>query len=317
MTSKRKSFVLHKDSLEILTDLTDEQAGKLIKAIYAYQANQETELDQITKMVFLPFKNQFVRDNEKYLETCEKRAEAGSKGGSVYAKDPGIDNHGELQLYVIRLYNNDEDFIKIGTTSSKINRRFSGPKNMPYNYEVLYQIINQDTSLALESYFHNLLDEFSYSPIIKFPGHLECFTKEAIKELLLNESFAQAKVSKPKQSKAKLAESKSVSDSDNKSNKELTNDRFSEFWDMYDKKKDSVKCKSKFAKLTKQEIELLFEKLPAYINSTPDKQFRKNPYSWLNGKCWNDEIIQSSLEDHINYKSGFQDRDYGKTGDSI
>ena len=81
MTSKRKSFVLHKDSLEILPDLTDDQAGKLFKAIYAYQIDEEINLDQIIKMVFLPFKNQFARDNDKYLETCERRAIAGSLGG--------------------------------------------------------------------------------------------------------------------------------------------------------------------------------------------------------------------------------------------
>lgn len=81
MTSKRKSFVLHKDSLEILPDLTDDQAGKLFKAIYAYQIDEEIKLDQIIKMVFLPFKNQFARDDDKYTETCERRAIAGSKGG--------------------------------------------------------------------------------------------------------------------------------------------------------------------------------------------------------------------------------------------
>ena len=73
MSSKRKSFVLHKDSLDILSDLDDNQAGKLFKAIHAYQINDEIELDQITKMVFLPFKNQFVRDDGKYVETCERR----------------------------------------------------------------------------------------------------------------------------------------------------------------------------------------------------------------------------------------------------
>lgn len=81
MTSKRKSFVLHKDSLDILPDLTDEQAGKLFKAIHSYQIGDDLTLDQITKMVFLPFKNQFIRDDEKYQETCERRAIAGSKGG--------------------------------------------------------------------------------------------------------------------------------------------------------------------------------------------------------------------------------------------
>lgn len=91
----------------------------------------------------------------------------------------------------------------------------------------------------------------------------------------------------------------------------VTNDRFAEFWDLYGKKTDSSKCKTKFARLTKTEIELLFEKLPSYIKSTPDKQYRKNPIKWLNGKCWNDEIIQQNGQarsthsfEQQNYQSG-------------
>ncbi|AUS02148.1 protein of unknown function DUF4373 [Vibrio phage 2.095.A._10N.286.46.E10] len=66
--------------------------------------------------------------------------------------------------------------------------------------------------------------------------------------------------------------------------------RFAEFWDLYGKKVDSKKCESKFNKLTKKEIEEIFEVLPRYLQSTPDKQYRKNPLTWLNGKCWNDEV---------------------------
>ena len=190
MTSKRKSFVLHKDSLDILPDLTDDQAGKLFKAIYSYQIDEKYELDQITKMVFLPFKNQFKRDNDKYEETCERRAIAGSKGG-----------------------------------------------------------------------------------------------KQKV-----------ANASKSKQKVANLADSvsknKNKSKNDSDSDSKVINDRFAEFWDLYGKKTDLSKCKAKFARLSKLEIDLLFENLPDYIRSTPDKQYRKNPITWLNGKCWNDEILQ-------------------------
>jgi hypothetical protein len=86
--------------------------------------------------------------------------------------------------------------------------------------------------------------------------------------------------------------------------------RFAEFWDLYSKKRDSKKCEDKFNKLTKVEIDLIFEKLPAYIKSTPDDQYRKNPITWLNGKCWNDEV-QLNLSDkpthdfsNQNYRSG-------------
>jgi len=76
--------------------------------------------------------------------------------------------------------------------------------------------------------------------------------------------------------------------------KKTTPDRFAEFWNLYGKKTDSSKCKSKFSKLSVADIDLLFDKLPAYIKSTPDKQYRKNPITWLNGKCWNDEIINNN-----------------------
>ena len=36
----------------------------------------------------------------------------------------------------------------------------------------------------------------------------------------------------------------------------------------------------------------IFETLPEYVNSTPDKKFRKNPETYLNNCSWNDEIIQ-------------------------
>lgn len=70
--SKRKSFLLHIDSLDILDDLTDEQAGQLFKAIKSHQKGEAYELPSIVKIAFSPFKNQFARDDEKYEKLCEK-----------------------------------------------------------------------------------------------------------------------------------------------------------------------------------------------------------------------------------------------------
>jgi hypothetical protein len=81
MSNKKKSFLLHIDSLDILDDLTNGQAGVLFKAIKAYQHDDDFPIDSIVKIAFSPFKNQFIRDDEKYTKTCERRAIAGSKGG--------------------------------------------------------------------------------------------------------------------------------------------------------------------------------------------------------------------------------------------
>ena len=65
---------------------------------------------------------------------------------------------------------------------------------------------------------------------------------------------------------------------------------FDEFWDLYDKKSDKKKCKEKYEKLSLVQIEKIKDALPIYIKSKPDIQFRKNPLTWLNGECWNDEV---------------------------
>jgi hypothetical protein len=218
----RKSFVLHIDSLDVLDELSNEQAGMLLKAMHSFHIGDETKLDTLTKIIFSPFKNQFFRDNEKYLKTCEKRAESGSIGGRSSKRESGIDNSGENQLYVLRLYNESEDFIKIGTTTNRINRRFSGAKNMPYEYEIVHQLIGVESSL--EASLQASLTEFTYVPLIKFPGHTECFSRDCLDKLTKLKLFAQAKCSKAQQSAPKLAESVNVNVSDNKSVNESESD---------------------------------------------------------------------------------------------
>ena len=72
--------------------------------------------------------------------------------------------------------------------------------------------------------------------------------------------------------------------------------RFIEFWDLYAKKKDTAKCKSKFEKLSNTDVDKIFEVLPLYIESTPDVKFRKHPATWLNNKCWLDANDAEQLE---------------------
>jgi hypothetical protein len=72
MSSNRKSFLLHIDSLDILDELTDEEAGQLFKAIHNYQKCEELDIHGLVRIAFSPFKNQFNRDNVKYENLCEK-----------------------------------------------------------------------------------------------------------------------------------------------------------------------------------------------------------------------------------------------------
>ena len=158
MSKKRKSFILHYDSLNVLDDLSNEQAGLLFKAIKAYHVDDKVELDALTNIAMSPFRNQFERDADKYEKLCEKN-----------------------RLIAESRYNTK-------STTGK-----SGNQTLP------------------------------------------------------------------RTTKSTDNDSKSDSDSksDNKNKKEVINDRFSEFWDLYGKKTDSAKCKAKFLKLSNSEIDLV------------------------------------------------------------
>jgi hypothetical protein len=83
----KKSFVLHIDSLSVLDEMTDEQAGVFFKSLYYYQKNlQLPEMDLITKIAIKPFINQFIRDAEKWANVAERNKANGFKGGRPKTK---------------------------------------------------------------------------------------------------------------------------------------------------------------------------------------------------------------------------------------
>ena len=82
----------------------------------------------------------------------------------------------------------------------------------------------------------------------------------------------------------------------NKEKPPKDNCRFAEFWDMYGKKTGKDACEKKFKKLNNSEVEKIFSVLPSYVASTPDVQYRKNPSTWLNQKCWEDELEFTQVE---------------------
>lgn len=79
--AKRKSFIIHKDSLSVLKKLNTEQKASLFDAIANYQIDSKLPEDNFISIIFEPFLNQFLRDEENYAKTCEARRIAGGKGG--------------------------------------------------------------------------------------------------------------------------------------------------------------------------------------------------------------------------------------------
>ena len=139
----RKSFVLHIDSLDVLDELTDEQAGLLLKAMRSFHNDEETQLDPLTKIVFSPFKNQFNRDSLKYQTTCERRANAGSMGGKQKVANASKSKHKVANLAEsVSVSKNDSDNV---SNSKSDNKSISVIKETPVklDYSVLQMTSEQ------------------------------------------------------------------------------------------------------------------------------------------------------------------------------
>jgi len=126
-------------------------------------------------------------------------------------------------------------------------------------------------------------------------------------ERMFNETIRRQKFSESRRNNAKSPKKESTSEAYAKHMETETENRtitineninidFEWFWNEYDKKVgDKQKLKKKWNKLTDEERQNAMNYIELYKQSVPDKQFRKNPETFLNNKSWNDEIINRSI----------------------
>ena len=81
----------------------------------------------------------------------------------------------------------------------------------------------------------------------------------------------------------------------------ILDEQFEEFWDLYDYKKSRDKAEKAWKTLNQEEKALALQHAPVYAQSTPDKQFRKHPTTYLNNKSFNDEIIERTISTKLSY----------------
>jgi len=115
---------------------------------------------------------------DKQLSEFKKKSELASESAKSRWSPIPERTQGQ-QVYVIRCWNEREEFLKIGETSTSINRRFSG--KIPYNFEAL--IIDLGGKIDTENRYQDIAKSFIYEPKKKFPGSLECYKTECFGEL--------------------------------------------------------------------------------------------------------------------------------------
>jgi len=96
MAENKKSFVMYADWLHTIRELTDDEAGKILKHLLSYVNDENPILeDRILKLVFEPIKLQLKRDLVKYEIIREKRSEAGKQGGLASGHSRSKDKQNE------------------------------------------------------------------------------------------------------------------------------------------------------------------------------------------------------------------------------
>lgn len=86
----KESFLLFTDHLQLVEELSDEQAGKLMKGVLRYASGDDGVVfsDGITRVVFKAIKTSIDRANEKYERICQRNRDNGKKGGRPKIENP-------------------------------------------------------------------------------------------------------------------------------------------------------------------------------------------------------------------------------------
>lgn len=78
-------------------------------------------------------------------------------------------------VYIIKMYNKEETFYKIGITSNNIAKRFR-KHDLEYSYEIVSQtFMSLYEAVLLEHKLHIINKSNKYIPVNRFKGYTECF----------------------------------------------------------------------------------------------------------------------------------------------
>lgn len=142
--TRKNSFVLRNSYADIFADMSDKQAGALIKVIFNYVAAKDVTdglQDVEVKMAWKFIKQDIDYDTKKYNDLCDKRAEYGKQGGrpKASALDENLKKHkvfekakGFSEKHIDSDVVVDSDSDVVSDTSTNINvcdskKRFSKP----------------------------------------------------------------------------------------------------------------------------------------------------------------------------------------------
>lgn len=91
---------------------------------------------------------------------------------------------------------------------------------------------------------------------------------------------------------------------------------FEEFWKLYGMQIGEIECRMKWSRMRESTKAKVMEHLPKYVASTPNKQYRAEPFNYLSRGYYNNEIIDRTQTNTNNYGSNNGKQD-GRTQQQI
>lgn len=84
MNEGKKGFIMFLSFADIIQELTDEEAGRLLKAIMQHEGGEEVDIgnDRLLKVAYTAITSDIDRQGEKWEKTRYARSEAGKLGGA-------------------------------------------------------------------------------------------------------------------------------------------------------------------------------------------------------------------------------------------
>lgn len=161
----KDSFILYTEQKEVVDKLTDEQAGKVFKAIYEYvQTNKMPELDSLLDIIIIPFKQSLDRNTEKWEEIKKKRSEAGKLGAEIKKQKQAKEANA--------------NFAKNKIANQAVNVSVPVPVNVSVNDNVTTTVVNNASDSCVDG-LQKIIDFYNNNIGALTPFGLETLTDYA------------------------------------------------------------------------------------------------------------------------------------------
>lgn len=135
MAEDKKAVIIYADWIKKFEELTDDEAGRLIKHFFRYVNDQNPEPpDRITKLLFIDIENSLKRDLKKWEERAERSRENGLKGGRP-PKEENLEKPKETQQVILKPGKPDSVSVSVIVSDSvketDINKEFKTDAEAP------------------------------------------------------------------------------------------------------------------------------------------------------------------------------------------